>query len=149
MASYVYLLYTQISVVYSDWTNQGEYTLLVAFLIKEVFFATYICVWIVMRILIPIALLPLILLVKIATSANSNYQQQKVQRRFQRHLCERAVIHLFSVTNFVFKHDCPTLQRASRCSAGDDDEPVVVVPAHPVPEQNQAEGTQSRHQRLR
>jgi len=149
MASYVYLLYTQISIVYSDWTSMRDYTLLVAFLVKEVFFATYICVWIVMRVFIPLALLPLILLVKIATSANSNYQQQKVQRRSQRHLCDRAIILVFSVTNFVFKHDCPPLQRASRCSAGDDDEPVVAVPAHPVPKQNQAEGTQSRHQRLR
>ncbi len=79
MASYVYLLYTQISIVYTDWTSQRGYNLLVAFLVKEVFFATYIVVWIVMRILIPIAMLPLMLLVKIATSGNSNYQQQKVQ----------------------------------------------------------------------
>lgn len=79
MASYVYMMYTQISIVYSDWTGARDYTLLVAFLVKEVFFVTYIVVWLLLRIVIPVAALPIILLVKVATSSSSAYQQQKVR----------------------------------------------------------------------
>jgi len=73
------MLYTQISIVYSEWTIARDYTLLVAFLVKEVFFVTYIVVWLLLRIVIPVAALPIILLVKVATSSSSAYQQQKVR----------------------------------------------------------------------
>ena len=56
-----------------------DYSLLVAFLIKESFFITYAFVWLLLRVVIPIALLPLLLLVKIASSVSSTYQQQKVR----------------------------------------------------------------------
>jgi hypothetical protein len=77
MASYVYLLYTQIAIVISSFALQ-DYTLLFCFVVKESFFVTYLGVWILLKIIIPIAMLPIILLVKIATSASSSYQQQKV-----------------------------------------------------------------------
>ena len=76
MASYVYLLYTQIAVVVSSFALQ-DYTLLICFVVKESFFITYLAVWILLKIIIPIAMLPIILLVKVATSASSSYQQQK------------------------------------------------------------------------
>ena len=78
MASYVYMLYTQISIVYSEWTGARDYTLLAAFLVKEVFFVTYMVIWLLLRILLPVASLAFILLVKLATSGSSAYQQQKV-----------------------------------------------------------------------
>jgi hypothetical protein len=77
LASYVYLLYTQVAVLYSEW-SRGDYTLLIAFLVKEVFFVTYVVIWLFLRVLLPIAALPFILLVKLATLSSSEYQKQKV-----------------------------------------------------------------------
>lgn len=56
-----------------------DYSLLVAFLIKESFFVTYAFVWLLLRLVIPLALLPLLVLVKVASTASSAYQQQKVR----------------------------------------------------------------------
>ena len=79
MASYVYMLYSQIAIVYSDWTNDQDYTLLIAFLVKESFFVTYLVVWLALKVVVPVAMLPLIVLIKILSSGKSNYQQQKVR----------------------------------------------------------------------
>lgn len=112
LASYVYLLYTQISVLYSDWTK-GDYTLLVAFLVKEVFFATYVVIWVVLRIALPLVALPIILLVKLATSKLSDYQKQKVaERRLLLQLSNLCVIHSAAASDF-FNRNCASLQRPS------------------------------------
>ena len=89
MASYIYALYTQIAIVYSEWVDKGEYTLMIAFLVKEVFFLTYIVMWVVLRIVIPVAMLPVILIVKIATSGSSAYQQQKVSASLRPWYCKK------------------------------------------------------------
>jgi hypothetical protein len=52
---------------------------LIAFLVKELFFITFACVWVLLRIVIPVALLPVILLVKFAAAGSSKYQQQKAR----------------------------------------------------------------------